>query len=182
MIDPLSTWKSTLAALPKVANTSWALNFANWYSDRIVAIEPDSTALTAAGFTFTFAVGIFATQLTALTPTASAVAGITGFANAWESAILASVAVVPPGAFVPPSSPPTLFSAVASTIIDPSSIALGKAKLLELITAPQVDDPNSSQFPVKFREATLLLSITATGTNSITPTPTPLVAALVPLK
>lgn len=180
-IDALQIWKDELAALPKVADTSWAANFAAWYADRLAGITTSPSALVPTGFVFTFAEAIFAAQLLSLTPTTSALAGITGFANAWEAALNATTVVVGPGSFKPPSSPATLFSVVATTIIDPPSIALGKAKLLELVTAPPVADPQNSQFPVKFREATLLLTITVSGTNSITPTPTPLTVPLVPL-
>lgn len=180
-IDPLSTWKTTLAALPKTADNSWADNFANWYADRIAGITTDPSALVPTGFVFTFAKPIFKTQLLALTPTPSALAGITGFANAWETALNATTVVVAPGTFKPPSSPATIFSVVASTIIDPASIAAGKAKIIELVTAPPVDDAMNSQFPIKFRDATLLLTIIITGTNSATPTPSPLTVSNVPL-
>lgn len=181
MIDPLSTWQSTLAALPKVGDNSWALNFANWYAGRIAAIQPDPTKLVATGFVFTFQSPTFASNLQTLGPTASATAGITGFADAWLTAMDASTAVVAPGTFKPPSSPATTFSIVASTVIDPASKTAARAKLLELITAPPVADPLLSQFPVKFREATLLLTITVTGTNSASPTPAPLTVSAVPL-
>lgn len=182
-IDALQIWKDELAALPKVADTSWAANFAAWYADRLAGITTSPSALVPTGFVFTFAQAAFAAQLLSLAPTTSAAAGIMGFANAWQTALLATTAVVGPGSFKPPTSPATLFSAVISTIIDPASITAGKAKLLELVTAPPVADPQNSAFPVKFREATLLLSITVTGLDS-TPTPAgplPLVAALVPL-
>ena len=180
-VDALSVWKTTLAALPKVADNSWADNFANWYADRIVNITTNPSALVPTGFVFTFAKPVFKSALLALTPTTSALAGITGFANAWESALNATTVVVASGSFIPPSSPHTLFSAVASTIIDPASIAAGKAKIIELVSAPPVADAMNSLFPIKFRDATLLLTITVTGTNSVTPTPGPLTAPLVPL-
>lgn len=184
-VQPLATWRSTLATLPKVATPAWALNFANWYHQQIIpGITTNPANLTPVGFVFTFPVATFATQLQALGPAPTALAGITGFANAWETALLATVVVVAPGSFIPPSTPATLFSVVNSTIITPASIAAGKAKLLELVTAPVVADPLLSEFPVKFREATLLLKITVTGLNSVTPAnggPNPLTAPNVPL-
>ena len=81
--------------------------------------------------------------------------------------------------------PNTIFSVVNTTVIDPTSIALGKAKILELVTAPPVSDPQLSQFPTKFREATLLLTITVSGLDSTPPGgggPLPLVAANIPIK
>ena len=180
-VDALQDWKDELENLPKVSDSSWSLNFAEWYADRIVNIEADSLVLdTSAGFLFTFAEATFALALSSLAPTTDPVAGITNFATAWEGAILASIVVVSPGAFIPPSSPATIFSVVTGTVIDPPSIAAAKAKIIELSSSSPVDDPQDSEFPVKFREATLLLTITVTGLNSA-PTPVPLVAPLVPL-
>lgn len=185
-IDALQIWKDELAALPKVADTSWAANFAAWYADRLAGITTSPAALVPSGFVFTFAQPAFAAQLLALGPETSALAGITGFANAWEAALNATTVVVAPGSAIPPPTPPTIFSVVISTTIDPASIAAGKAKLLELVTAPPVADPQNSQFPVKFREATLLLTITVIGLDSQPPPsagpgPQPLTAANVPL-
>lgn len=180
-VDPLATWQSTLAALPKVGDNSWAMNFASWYAGRIVGIAPSPAALVPTGFVFTFNTALFASGLQTLPPTASAAAGITAFANAWLAAMDASTAVVAAGTFKPPSTPATLFSVVATTVIDTASKTAAKAKLLELITAPAVGDATMSQFPIKFRDATLLLTITVSGTNSVTPTPGPLVVPAVPL-
>lgn len=186
MIDPLATWKSTFNALPKVGDSVWADNFAKWYKDRIIAIEPDPSKLTAVGFVFKFDAEVFAAALKALTPTSVAAEGVSKMADAWLSAI--SLVVYPAtlsvsvGSFVSSASPPTLFSVIISVLLDPSSILSAKAKLLELITSPKTAG-NDSKFPELFREATLLLSITVTGLNSVPPPPgpMPLVAALVPL-
>lgn len=185
-IDPLPTWQSTLAALPKVADNSWAANFAAWYADRLTGITTNPANLVPTGFVFTFNQATFQAQLQTLTPQSTAAAGIQGFANAWETALVASTVVVAPGSFKPPATPPTTFSAIISTTIDTPSIAAGKAKLLELVTAPPVSDPNLSQFPAKFREATLLLTITVVGLDSQPPPsagpgPQPLTVANVPL-
>ncbi len=185
-IDPLSTWKSTLAALPKVADASWAANFAAWYAGRIVGITTDPSALVPTGFVFTFNQALFASGLSSLGPTPSAVAGITAFADAWLASMQASTAVVAPGSFAPPSSPTTLFSVVNSTTIDAASMTAARSKLLELTSAAPVADANDSEFPVKFREATLLLTITVIGLDSQPPPsagpgPQPLTVAAVPL-
>ena len=187
MIDPLNVWKSTLKDLPKVDNPIWAINFANWYGDRIQNIEPDPTKLQPAGFVFIFNRVLFASLLSALPPTPSQPAGIAMFAAAWEAAILTTVfpatLSASSGTVVPPPSPATTFSVVNSVILDPASVAAGKAKILELASAPLTGDATESQFPVKFREATLKLTITVTGLDS-TPTPAgplPLTAPLVPL-
>jgi hypothetical protein len=181
-LEPLNIWKSTLAALPPTAG-AWAPQFSAWYAARILPISPDPSIFVAAGFLFTFNSAIFQTQLTALAPVNNALAGITGFANAWEAAILASTVLVSPGSALVPPTPATIFSVVATSLIDTSSIALGKAKLLELVSAPQVPDANDSQFPEKFREATMLLTMSVTGINSIVPPagPLPLAAPFIPL-
>lgn len=165
MIDPLSSWKSSLAALAKVTDDSWAANFAAWYGDRIAAISPDPSQLVATGFSFTFEASTFASQLLDLTPVDHAA----GFATAWESAMMASSALCLPGTFKPPTSPLTLFSAVTSTVIDPASIAAGKTILGALATAPAVVDPADSTFPATFRDATLALTISVAGLDSQPP-------------
>jgi hypothetical protein len=186
MIDPLATWKSTLAALPKVADTSWALTFANWVAARVVSITTDPASLTLASpLLFTFNTASFASGLISLAPTNNPLAGITGFADAWANSIATitypASLLVAPGAFIPPTSPTTLFSAITAVSIDPASILSGKAKIIELAAAVPVADPNDSLFPEKFRDAFLELTITVVGLDSTVPTPVPLTAANIPL-
>lgn len=187
-VDPLATWRSTLAALPKVADTSWAANFAAWVAGRVATITTNPTNLTlSAPLVFVFNQALFASQLISLTPTGDALSGITGFADAWKAAIDTTVFPatlnVAPGAFVPPTTPATTFSTVTSVLLDPASVAAAKAKIIELATAAPVADVNDSEFPVKFREAFLLLTITVAGLDS-TPTPAgplPLTVPNIPL-
>jgi len=170
-VDVLDIWKTTLKALPKTADNSWAGNFAAWTDDRTTS---KMDLLIIDQFTFTFAKAIFEGALIGLGPTPSAVIGITAFANAWETAINASTVVVPAGASIGTPSPATTWSAVSSTIILAPSIALAKAKILELVTAPTVADALNSEFPIKFRDAFLLLQIQATGLDSTPPAAGPL--------
>lgn len=198
MLDNLATWRSTLTALPKVSDDSWAENFATWVSERLSpltavdtkGIETDPLSLTLVspppvGFVFTFDETTFMDELVLLTPTDDPTAGITAFANAWETTInntlFPTTLNVTPGAFIPPTSPTTLFSVITSVVLDPLSIQAAKAKIIELASSMPVDDPNDSDFPVKFREAFLLLTITVSGLDSTPGTPLPLVAANVPL-
>lgn len=185
MIEELQTWKDELENLPKVADTSWAANFAGWYADMIAGIEPDTTALTAVGWSFTFQEAIFVTNLMLLGATLDPASGILGFADAWLAAMQASIAVTAPGTDILPSAPPaTVFSVVTTTTIDPPSMAAAKLKLLELVSAPVAEDAQDSEFPIKFREATLLLTITIVGLDSTPPGsggPLPLTAAAIPL-
>ena len=186
------TWKTTLAALPKVANDSWADNFAAWYAGRLTGIEPDSAALVPVGFVFTFPESTFADGLRALGPSEDALAAIEDFAAAWRTAIEEMVyptsLAVDVGTTVAPFSPApnTTFSEITSVVIDSDSIDAAVEKIVELATASPVADPFDSEFPVKFREATLLLTITVTGKDSQPPPsagpgPQDLEAAAVPL-
>lgn len=186
-IHPLTTWRSTLASLPKVADNSWAQNFADWYAARIAGITTAPASLVPTGFVFTFPTATFKTKLQALGPSPTALAGITAFATAWSDCMSAiaypATLTLATGTFKPPTSNTTLFSAVTSVTIVPASITAGKNKIIELATAALVSDPNLSEFPVKFRDATLLLKITVVGSDS-TPTPSgplPLTVANVPL-
>lgn len=182
-VDPLSTWKSTLKALPKVANISWADNFSKWYSKRITAISTDPKKLIPVGFKLVFNVAGFKASLMALKPTTSASAGIKGFANAWESAIKGSVypgsLVIGPGTTGVSSG--RSFSTVTSVILTPASIAAGKKKIMELAKAEPVADADESKFPEIFRDATLLLKINVVGTRAGPDGPLPLTAKDVPL-
>lgn len=187
-VDILTKWQTELDLLPKVSDTSWTLNFANWAKKRVSAADavdgiglfPSAAALVPTGYTFTFNVSTFQAQLVLLGIAPTALAGITAFAAAWETAILASTVVVGPGTFAPPSTPATLFSVVTTTVIDPPSIALAKAKIIELASEPPPTG-QPSKFPEKFRDAFKLLTITVSGTNSVAPTPAPLVVPTVAL-
>lgn len=184
-INPLNAWKSTLAALPKVVDTSWALNFANWYNQRILSVTPDPTVMTPSGFLFVFSAATFATNLMTMPPVMAAPAGMTAFANAWSAAIALTVfpatLFLAPGTVYGTPSPATTFSAITSVTLNPASLVAAKAKLMELLQAVPVSDPQQSIFPEKFRDATLQLKIDVTGLNSVAPTPAPLVALGVPL-
>lgn len=187
-VDPLDTWKKTHKDLKKVAGPEWAMNFATWYDDRIKNISPDPAAITASSFTFVFNKAIFAAQLSVIPPTPSKMVGMTMFVGAWMSAMALTLFPVTlnvgSGAFIGSPAPPTLFSVINSVIIDPPSLIAAQAKLMELLMVENESDAMDSQMPVKFREATLLLSITVSGLNSIPPPagPLPLVAPFVALK
>lgn len=182
MIDGLSTWQTTFAALPKTLGPEWSTNIATWALARVVAAELQ-TLTDAVPPTFLFSDSTFASQLATLLPTLDPSSAAMGVANAFEAAILASSLLVEPGSFVGTSTPATLFSVVNTALIDPPSIVAAKAKVLELATALPVDDAEDSAFPVILREAFLLLTGTVTGLNSVPPPagPNPLVAAALPL-
>lgn len=182
-VDPLQDWKDTLANLPKVADASWALNFANWYAGRIASISPDPNILTASGFLFTFVSATFATNLATLMPTSDPISGTMGFANAWQTAIAltiypATLTLMPGTVYGTPATQANTFSVITSVTLNPASITAAYTKLLELATAPAAEDPQDSAFPEIFRDATLLLKVDITGSNGV---PSPLAAVGVPL-
>ena len=175
MIDDLATWKSTYKDLAKVADNSWALNFALWVNDRVsgkAQVTGVTTSVPENVFVFNYT--IFKTQLEALTPTTDINAGITKFADAWETAMNASLVLgVLPGDFVGASSPSTTWSVVSTALIDGASVSLGKAKIMELVNAPLASTEDDSVFPEYFRDAFLLLTGTISGLNSVPPTAGP---------
>lgn len=178
-IDALSVWKSTMAALPKTTDNTWAANFSGWINDRLASADTDPTQLVnATPLSFVLDDAGMQSDLEALSPSSNATTAIADFADAFEASLNNTVVVVTAGAFIPPSGPTTLFSAVSSTTIDAASITAAKAKINELASEPPVADVDDSKFPEKYREAFLLLTITVIGTDSDGP-PNPLTAAAV---
>ena len=179
-VDSLAIWKDTLEKLQPTGNISWAINFANWVDQRVTSKLVVGGGVSESKFTFNKAV--FAAALQLITPSSDALSGIKNFADAWEKALIASIIVVPPGAFLSQKSDSTTWSVVASSIIDPPSILIGKAIILTLVTAPLVGSARESLFSEKFRNAFLALTVTVTGTNSDSKSPAPLVSPLTPVK
>ncbi len=183
-VSTLAVWKDTLNKLPKVNNNSWAKNFAKWYADRVLKIAPKPANFVPVAFSFKFAQPVLVAELMKLQPVSSSKTGITNFANAWEKAVKATIVTTGPGSYKPPPLPANTFSVVNSVIITPASIAKGKAKIMELVKAPMVNNALNSKFAPIFRDATLLLTITVTGLDSTTPDnggPLPLTVANIPL-
>jgi len=181
-VNPLNDWKSKFKDMPKSNSAAWGKNLADLYSELIQNIETDPTALQSV-LTFTFQKPIFASLMMSMPPVTSSQAGALGVATAWETAILASTVAVANGAIIPPPSPATTFSVVASSVIDPQSIIGAKKKILELASAKPTSKSEDAKMPVILREATLLLTITVTGTDSTPPPsgPLPLTAPNIPL-
>ena len=169
MIDSLSIWQSTFEALSK--QEDWTQNFADWVDNRVTnkmdligVLHPSGNALS-----FTFNKSTFKSALELLPIVSNKVIGVTGFANAWESALLASSVSTLSGSYIGSATPTTTWSVVNSTVLDAPGIAAGKAKILELANDPNVG-AGESKFPEKFMDAFLLLTVTTTGLDS-TPTP-----------
>jgi hypothetical protein len=185
MIDPFNIWQSTFDKLDKATTPAWAPAMANWYGERIQAISPDPSVLTAVGFVFVFNPAPMISVLARLTPGPAAV-GAQQIADAWFAAISAIVypagIAVGPGTVYGSPSPATTFSSIISVLINPASIAAGKAKIISALTSAKPSaEANSSQFPKALNDATLQLKMDITGLNTIAPTPAPLAAIGVPL-
>jgi len=172
-VDSLAVWQSEWALLPKVSDASWKSNVANYLAARV---DSKLTLATYGGtpVVFTFNKTVFLASLASVS--AATGDGVSKMALGFSNAVLtAGSLVVSPGAFIGSATPATTYSAVASSVITPAGALAGKTKIEELSSAPLVTDPLLSTFPVKLREAFLLLTANISGTNSVAPTPAPLV-------
>jgi len=180
--DDLLTWKSEWDLLPlDDVGTAWSGNWAAYFAarnDSKLTFNP--ATIVGAPATFTFAQPAFQTPLAAgLPPDPTGASGIAAIASAWEASILASTMSALPGISVGAPSPATTFSAIASIVVEPTSLTAAKAALIAALTAaPPVSTPLSSAYPGAFRDAFLMLQYVITGTNSVSPPagPNPLVA------
>ena len=169
-IDSLTVWQNGWANLPKVNDDSWKQNLGDYVEARTANMSL-ATYTPSTNVTFSFNKSLFVQTLD----------GVSGanlvpiLSDAFELAIIGSPIAVSPGTYIGVSTPATTFSVVSSSLFDLASAALGAAKILELASAPKVSDPLLSDFPIKLRDAFLLLTATVSGTNSVVPTPGPLV-------
>lgn len=172
-LEALSTWQSTFKdQVVPTEGSDWPDNFTDWYAERV-----DSPRLSLPGLTIaapplpvTFGKAAFKAIYSTLTVGLTQAAAMAIIANAWEAGLLASTVSVLPGDSIGTPSPATTWSSVTSCVFDTLSIAAGKNKILELVGAGNVDDALDTPAVVKFREATLLLTVTTTGLDS-TPSP-----------
>jgi hypothetical protein len=182
MIDPISTWKSTMAALVPSTDPDAALTeFAKWVDERVtnkMSIVGVSKSDGTESNIFVFNKSIFETQLKATcVPTTDVSAAASKFADAWEQAMLASTMAMTPGFYVNPPVAPTPATqwSVVTSLIDPLSITAAKIILVaDMTSSMPTSDPNNSGFPAAFRNAFVALKVNIVGMNSVTPTPTPL--------
>jgi hypothetical protein len=180
MLDPLGAWVADFATLAPKLDSSWAVNFANWYYGHIVNNE--LTGVTTAMPPLDFQKLVFAGQLSFLGPVITGVEGAQQFADAWQTADNASIPLrVSPGDSVGAATPPTTWSVVNTAILDGSGIAGGHAVLMTLATVPQVLTGIISLFPSKFKTATETLTGSVDGLNSAVPTVGPLTVTSAPI-
>jgi len=171
-LEALTIWQQTFATDMVPTNSpTWPTILADWMAER-VDNKLDLPGLGGPGRVYTFNKSGFASALASMSPTNDAVAAITTLANAWASSL--GTMVVSPGTYIEPATPSTTWSVVHSSIIDAPSIALAKAKVQELQANNLVQSALDSDFPVKFREAFLLLTVTTDGLDSDSDGPYPL--------
>lgn len=169
-IDALATWKSEFANLPKVSDTSWKQNLADYIAARVDGKLKLSTYTPDSGITFAFNKAAFLSALSSVS--AGTGDGVNAIAAGVKAAVVVpgSLVVVAPISVGSPS-PTNTFSVVLTSIISPASAALAETKIQELSGAAPVSDVNNSLFPVKLRDAFLLLTADITGLDSTPPTP-----------
>ena len=170
-LEPLTTWQSTFADLPLTNDkVEGAQNLADWLGDRLDNLLVCEPVIQGPNIIYTFDRATFATELANLPIVNNPETAAKNIANAWNSALSGTTAVMQLGSSIGPPSNPTLWSSITSTTIDAPSIALGKAKVEELKDANPVKKAKDSDFPIKLREAHLLHTITTVGLDS-TPGP-----------
>jgi len=150
-VDSLQVYTNTLEALPKVE--VWAANFAKWVADRTIDAELEESA--EADFTFEYGQSSLKTELELLGINPSLSDAISDFSDAWETGLNASVLT---------TLTAVGFGSITKTEFDLATVTAGKAKIQELENSPPTPT-SESKFPEKFRDATLGLTVTITGTT-----------------
>ena len=172
-IGSIADWRTAFGAMPLVADTSWKGHLADVVDGLVTSLLSSPGLLNPGGqpaAVFSFAKSTFEGALSNALPAT--------LQSALAAALSSSSIVVPVGSYIgSPGNPATTFSAVSSAALDPPAVSASSAKLLELLNQTPVSDPDLAPGPVTFREAFLLLTMTTTGTNSVTPTPGPLTDA-----
>lgn len=173
MIGAIPLWRQEFS-LPPVSDISWAKNFAD-IVDGLVTRKSDFGVITPSMVNFTFSKPIFMIGLLSQVPTPIPAAFAELISTTWANAVMASIVVASPGASIGAPSPVTTFSVVATTVIEPASVASAKALLFQdLISMVPVSFTNQSIYADALFKAFTGISITITGMNSIPPPTGPL--------
>lgn len=181
-MDPLSKWSDTLGNIAPSSTPIWALNLANEV-DGLCSGKAGIAGITGS-VTFTFNKAIFILQLMAMAATPLQPIAAQGIAMAWQTAMLASIVIVAPGASLGPPTPPTTWSVVITSLIDPPSVMAATTIMIATISAAQAVGIGSQSIMGPALYAGFAAStVTVTGTNSVSPPsgPLPLIAPLLPL-
>jgi hypothetical protein len=157
-------WRAAFGEMPTVGDDTWKANLADTIDGLVTNLLSSPGLLNESGepaAVFTFGKSAFQAGLSGNTAAA--------ISSAMQAGLTASTAVVAALSYTTPKTPATTFSAVATSIITPASIALATAKILQIAGKANVDDPLDSLVPPIFREAFLLLKLTTTGSDSSSP-------------
>jgi hypothetical protein len=180
-VSPVSDFKSAIAGLKPDNTPMWAKALADAV-DGLVTNKAGLGVVTGT-FTFTFNKALFMTGIMALTATVVTPMAAQLIGVAWGNAMLSSTMVTAPGAFIGAPAPPTLFSVIISTVIDPPSIVAAQTALIATLSVMQaVEVAQDSALAPALHTAFMSCTATITGLDS-TPTPAgplPLTAPLNP--
>lgn len=180
--DLLPIWKMEFESLPKTAIPgAWQSGFASYVSQRVMGKLMIAPPVIGAS-TFTFNTAAFMAPLMSIVPSLDPVTGRTALANAWQAGVLASIMITAPGAYIGAPAPPTTFSVVTTTLVNPASVTAAYSTLLSgLMSIPPSIAP--SIIPDLLYAAFASLMFDLSGLNSILPPagPLPLLAPLTPV-
>ena len=173
-IDPQSAFKSAISSIKPTNGPLWAKDIADAV-DGLVTNKAGLSVITGT-CTFTFNKALFMAGIMALVPILAAPIAAQTIGIAWGNAMLASIMVVQPGAFIGVvSAPPTLFSVITSTIVDPPSVVAAQTALIATLSAMQaVKIASDSALGPALHTAFMSCTATVTGMNSIPPPAGPL--------
>lgn len=173
-LNPLSTWKSTYQNLGTADNQSTGIeNMANWIDGQVtgkLVINPSMVSQSS----FTWQKATFISSLSSLQPNTDPTSP-TRLAMAWEVSVLASMMMVPSGAYSGAPAPPTTWAAPPVSIILPPSIVVAKAAMMvQLLSLAPLDSYDDVKIPEILRTAFLTLQVSVTGLNMLPPPAGPL--------
>jgi hypothetical protein len=171
-IDSLTVWQNEWANLPKVIDDSWKENLANYIEARILNLKL-SSYVPNTNISFSFNKDTFIAGLSSVDSGLGNGAIVIG--QAFSAAMLLSTLSLTAPISIGNPTPTTTYSSVTTSIFNVLSASAAASKIAELAGAPNVLDPLESEFPIKLREAALLISADITGLDASTPTPLPLV-------
>jgi len=179
MLDPLSTWTSTLKALPSVdSQSTGAQNFAQALGDLMNKVQGGATG--SPGI-FAFAVPIMKAQLMTLTPTGGP-EWATKLATGWQTACTASI--ITPGTVSNPAwtasgvdvlTLPTAAATITTISAAGAALSSSLSAVAQIFQASNPDPGEVANAPEKmakaFRDATLLFQFTCIGLVLAPPAP-----------
>jgi len=182
MMDLLTVWKSTFAVLPLDATgppgVVYPTTLAAWIAARVDVKMIHGPPFGGPPPVFTFDQPTFAAGIAGLPQDPIGLPGPTAFADAWKAAILTSIMVTPVGTFIGSPAPPSLYSAVFSTIVTTALLTAAHALLItNLIAAVPAATGLLSTYPDALFTAFSGLGYDVSGLDSVLPIPGPLLGS-----